>query len=565
MKNNLIKGKSTRTKIFTVITAALIVCLLAVNFGLTYLGTKSTVFLDLTREGFYSLTDKMDKTMESILEAKEEDGSYRLKNPVKITFCDDVDNLVASRNMRPLYFMALDIKNKFDNFDIQVENVRVNPAAVAMYKTTSLDTITTTDVIISYGAKYRVIDGNLWEGENYFSYNGEYVLASVIASLTAVSQPAVYFTVGHGETVYNPAPEAEGSEGNLALAAFADLLYDCGFTIKLLDLSKVTAVPDDCTLLIINAPTGDFKSNPDDYDRFDYVSDIEKIDRFLVRGSGAVILNKDYRVSLPELEAFAEEWGLGFGNAQVRDPESAIGEKNPIYPELYGSDIAATYDTGEYSLGSAYYGKYAALASAPKMVFADTGYMYCSFFDGEVMSEPGGFNVQKTYASFIGTTDTAAAYLEAGSDVKVAKEGKKSLAAMTVRVNLDSYASEKEYSYFFATNTDDFFKNELLSNRSYSNRDILMALIQNISRTETHASVELGGGSLNSTSFGGKQTVSTTLSETAENYYAGDGTKLGTLKAFGEADRGVFVSIAIAIPAAVLVLGVIFYIRRRFL
>lgn len=562
MNKNLFKGKSTRTKLFTVLTAVLLVALLALNLALTYIGGRYTVFSDLTREGFYTLSDKMEESMEAILESKNEDGSYRLKSPVVMTFCDDPDNLVSSKDMRPAYFMALDIMNKYENFEVETVNVRINPGAVASYKTTSLDSIAPTDVIISYGAKYRVIDGNWWTGE-YFSYDGEYILASAMASLTAISQPAVYFTTGHGETVYNP--DKADSEGSIALASFADLLFDCGFKIKLIDLSSVSEVPDDCTLLIINDPQSDFIPDKSQFDRFDYVSELEKIDRYMVRGSGALMLNKDYTVDLPELESYAEEWGIAFGDAQVRDPDSAIGNKDPLYPELFGTDIIATYDTGEYTLGAAYYGEYAALSSAPKMVFTDSGYLYCAFNDGEVDSEPGNFNIQKTYSRFIGTSDTATGWAGAGSSLKLAEEGKKALAAMTVRVDLDSYDGEKEYSYFFATNTNDFLSADLLDNRSYANRDILTKLIQNISRTETHASIELGGTSYNSTSFGGKQTVSTTLTETAENYYAGDGTKLGSTKAFTASERGVYVVICAIAPVLVLVFGAVTYIRRKFL
>jgi len=562
MKRKFLGGKSSRTKIFTLITAVLCVLILALNLTLTFIGNRYTVFADLTREGFYTLSDKMEETCEEILEAKEEDGTYRLKQPIKMIFCDDPDNLVANKDTRITYYMALDIMNRFDNFEVETVNVRNNPAAVAMYKTTSLDTISSTDVIITYGAKYRVATANWWTGE-YFSYNGEYSLASIMASLTAVSQPAVYFVTGHGESFYDP--ENPKSEESLKYAALADLLNDCGFKIKTVNLSAVDVVPEDCTLLIINDPKTDFTSPEDDFDSYSYVSELEKLDRYLVKGSGSVIINKDYRrQNLKALESFCAEWGISFGNMQLRDPGSAL-DTLPSTDLSHGSSIIATYDTGEYSLGAAYYGKYASLASAPKMVFTDTGYVYCSFEDGDVDSEPGNMNVQKTFASFIGTTEEAAGYESANSSLKLSPEGKKSLAAMTVRVDLDSYDGEKEYSYFFVSNTKDFFSEELLGNRSYANRDIVATLIQNISRTETHASIELGGSSYNSSSFGGKQTVSSKLNALATDYHSGNGSYLGTNKAFTDTEKVVFTIVAAAAPVVILILGAGVYIRRKFL
>ena len=561
MKGNLFKGKSARTKIFSVITVALLVVLLAANLALTYFGNRYTLFLDLTREGFYTVSDKMAKSCEAILEEKEADGSYRLKYPVKVIFCDDPDNLVSKIDTRMSYYMALDIQNEFDNFEVQTVNVRVNPAAVAMYKTTSRSEIKPTDVIISYGAKYRVLDANWWLGD-YFSYNGEYRLVSVMASLTAVSQPAVYFTTDHGETYYNP--DEPESQGSLALSALADLLLDCGFTIKNLKLSEVDKIPEDCTLLIINNPTRDFEADGDRLDEFSYVSDLEKIDRYLVGGSGAVIFNKDYRVDLPLIETLLSEWGIYFGDVQVRDTESTLDDYDVNFPELHGATIVGTYDTGEYSLGAAYYGDYALLPSAPKMIFTNAGYLH-TMADGTVLREPGKANAQRTYASFIGTTSAAEGFDPDSPNKKLVGAGKKDLAAMSVREEVDEYTGDITYSYLFSTNTADFFSNELLENASYANRDILVSLVQNISRTERHASIELGGTSYNSTSFGGKQSISAALSETATKIYGGDGSYIGDNKAFTVTDRGVFTAVVFIAPALSLILGAAMFIRRKFL
>ena len=50
---NIFKGKSTRTRIFTVITVAIILLALALNLVLGYFGIHKTLFLDLTYEGCY--------------------------------------------------------------------------------------------------------------------------------------------------------------------------------------------------------------------------------------------------------------------------------------------------------------------------------------------------------------------------------------------------------------------------------------------------------------------------------------------------------------------------------
>ena len=52
MKQSIFKGKSTRTKIYSVITIVGIVLLLALNLLLTYIGGRRLFMTDLTSEGF---------------------------------------------------------------------------------------------------------------------------------------------------------------------------------------------------------------------------------------------------------------------------------------------------------------------------------------------------------------------------------------------------------------------------------------------------------------------------------------------------------------------------------
>jgi hypothetical protein len=115
-----------------------------------------------------------------------------------------------------------------------------------------------------------------------------------------------------------------------------------------------------------------------------------------------------------------------------------------------------------------------------------------------------------------------------------------------------------------ASNSESFFSNDILSNGSYANYNILAALISNISRDVRYASIDLGGTSLNSPSYGGKQTVSTTLKNTDTKIY--DPATKDVIKvnyAFGTVQQTVFAIVAAAAPVAALALGIIMFIRRR--
>lgn len=556
MNKSIFKGKSTRTKIYSAITIAAICLLLLLNLLLTHFFGQGMVIVDLTPEGFYTLSDKMLEVCHDMLDP-DEDGSVK---EIEITFCADPDYLTGDDDMRATYFMALSLAKEFDNVTVRTVNAALNPTAVAAYKTTSRDSISQDDVIISYGSKYRIVNASTFWTTNAdvrFSYNGEYRMASIIASITAINQPAAYFLTDHGETYYDPAsPDSEMSK---SMGYLADLLTERGLKIKTLNLSAENAVPDDCVLLIINNPTEDFTYDETRLDEFDYITDTEKIDRYLLRDYGAVIVNKAHDVELPCLERFLAEWGIGFGDEQIYDPDNSLSVS--VGSETDDSVFTGVYDTDEENYGYAYYGNYAKLSSAPKMVFSNTGYVYCAFDNGEEMIEAGNMQGARLYASFIGTSENATYYVDGAPT----SPSVKTLAAASVRTNLDSNTGERVYSYLFCTNSADFFSNEILGNPSYANYDVMATLITDISRTDMYATSDLGGLG-NSTSVGGKQCVSTTLSSSPVSVPTPDLQSIAvTLKGISNTAITIYFILVMLVPVAVLALGIVVFIKRKFL
>ena len=553
MKKSIFKGKSTRTKIFSVITIVGILLLFGLNLGFTYISGQRLIMADLTPEGFYTLSDKMLEVCHEILDP-DENGE---KKQIKITFCTDPDYLIASDKMRATYFMALSLQKKFDNVTVKTVNVALDPTAVSMYRTTSRESITAADVIFSYGGRYKIVDATgFWTSDN-FSYNGEYRVASILASLTAINRPVAYFVTDHGETYYDPSnPDSEMSK---SLGYLADLLNERGLSIETISLSEVDEIPDNCALLIINDPKTDFVYDDTRLDEFGYVSDIEKVDRYLMRESAAVMLNKDFRVTLPNLENFCKEWGISFGDTQVYDPDNALF--TTIGGESDDSVFSGTYDSDKQNFGYAYYGGYSTLSSAPKMVFSNTGYVYCSIDMSESMIEMGNKYGSRNYAAFIGTSDSAYVYSGNATDA-----GVRTLVAAGVRKNLDNYTAENSSAYLFCSASVDFFSNELLGNTSYANYDVLASVISNISRTDRYATIELGGLSHNSPSFGGKQTLTTKLSDSPSKIYSWDAKEVIKYnKGLSSTAIVIYTIIVMAVPVAVTTLGIVVFIKRKFL
>lgn len=550
MKSKIFGGRTSRSRSFAVITVLVIFLALALNLLLTGVGLKKMLLVDTTYEGLYSLTDLMKKECSFVEDL--EDG------PVTVTFCADPDTLVASQTTRVVYFMALQMANYFDNFEVETVNVTYNPTAVSKYKSTSLTEINPTDLIISYGDRYRIASTDaFWiaSGGSLVAYYGEYKMATLLMSVTSVNRPAAYFVTDHGETYFDAA-EPDRQE-NIDAAYLYDMLTERGLQVKTLRLSEVERIPDDCVLLIINNPTSDFISDTGSLDQFGYVSESEKLDRYLIENHGSIMVAKDYSRSLPVFEEFLYEWGFDTGSALVRDEGSHILDEDGGF-----TNLVAVYDTDEDSYGYTIYGDFASLSSAPSMVFSNSGHITCSFGESEVTNEPGTYNITRNYAPFFYSSADAVAYErdEYGEYVSPTKAGVLDLAAVTVRMELNNTTGDYKYSYVFCANSAEFFSNSQLGNASFANYEVMSALTENMIRTDEYADMELGSTSMNSSNRGGKILLDTTI-------YEDDTYEEMSVIYHGLTDRAVtWYTVAImAVPVIVAVLGIAVRIRRKFL
>ena len=554
---NILKGKSTRTKIFTVITVAIIILAIALSLVLGYFGLHNTLFLDLTYEGFYTLTDVMKEECAFI---EELDGK------VEIIFCNDPDRLVAQTVTRIVYFMSVMLDNSFENIEMRTVNVALNPTAVSKYKTTSLAEIGPSDVIIAYGDRYRVVNAEVfWYRDSQselFSYNGEYKMASLLKSVTAFSNSgtaSAYFVIDHGESFY----DKEKPEENRELLNFVHVLEDAGLTVKTLNLSAED-IPDDCALLVINNPRSDFLPDPDKLNDFYYVSPLEKIDRFLLSDYGSLMVAKDHAIELPLLEEFLGEWGFDFENALVKDGGSYIADPDDTKTQIIGA-----YNTDENGYGMGIYSEFASLPSAPKFVVTDTGYIKCSFGASDTILENGASGTTRIYSPIIFTSDKATAYTkddEGNYSLLYSNEGQKELVGVTVRKQLNSTTNENKYSYVMCANSAEFFSNSFVGSSAYSNYDVLVAAAVNTTRSDNYASIELGGISQNSPSYGGKMLISSDMTSLGETLYYKDASEpLKYNYGLAVSEIVVYSVFIFLVPVAILTVGIIVKIKRKYL
>ena len=550
---------------FTGITAAAVVLLLVVNIIMSHVGLFKAFYIDLTPEELYTATDMMIEECSFIDELGKTDGDKE----VKITFCTDPDHLMSSVVTRYTYALALKLQNKFKNLKVECINVANNPMALAQYKKTSLTELDVSNIIVSYGDRYRIAGAmNFWT-TNYFSYDGEYKLANLIRSVTAINQPKAYFVTDCGAEYYDE--ENPESEMSLDYAYFYDILIQSGLDVRKLSLYDEGEIPDDCALLMIINPKSDFLADESQFDSMSYISPLEKVDNFLMGNQGAVIATRDYDkdLELNNFDDFLYEWGFDFGQSLVKDKENCEGGDS--------TNIEIEYETDENSYANAIYGDFANLISAPATVVTDSGYIKCSFGNFVQKNESGSMIVTRNYEPFFTTHDTAGAYLyssETGNykdstTLDGDNVGALDLAALSIRQNFDTVSAEYTYSYLFCSASAGLFKSDVLGKAYYANYEITAALIDNISRVDDYASIHLGSSSMNSKKFGGKQIQNATLKPEDEMIYTQNEEGTPILKktnyGLGTAGKIIFTSAAMLLPVSLLVAGVIIVIKRKFL
>ena len=561
----ILKAKNKRSLIFTIITVATIVTLFGVNLLLSIVGLNKTVYIDMTPEGLYSVSDEMLEECKFLNDLDKE-------RDIKIIFCNDPDKLKESTVTRTTYFMALKLQKKFDNISVEAENVNFNPTKVAKYKATSLSEIKTSDIIVAYGDRYRIVSADsFWatsDGETAFAfYNGEYKLATLLKSVTRANgnDPVAYFLTGHGETVYNK--DKLDSPATLATEQFKNLLIDRGLRVDVLDLSEKD-IPDDCAMLIINNPTEDYKIKDSDKDKlnsFSYVSELEKIDRFLTQNQGALMVSLDPGTeNLDNLKRYLDEWGFDFSSSVLHVPKDPTVD-NPYDYSNRTNVMNGVYSADAESYAYAIYGGFSDLSSAPKTVFAGSGYLSCSFGIESTTIEPGSFDVTRIYNSFITAPKNAVPYTSNEQGAARAEEKDSyDLAAVSVRTCFNNTTAERTYSYVFCANDGDFFSNDLLGNAAYANFEIMSALIDNISRTDIYASTSLGGSTLNTDKVGGKQLVSTALLAEDTEDVSPSGDEIIVTRGITVTAK-TLITVAVAVmPVAALTMGIIVHLKRKY-
>jgi len=142
------------------------------------------------------------------------------------------------------------------------------------------------------------------------AFNGELMFTSKLLALAHAQPFKAYFLQGHGESSLADTSDNGFSKFGLTLA-------QNDIRVNNLELLGNAAVPPDCNLLIIAAPTTSLDE-----------SELQKIDKYLAQGGRLLALFNYASISQPVgLEPILQKWGVNVVPSYVKDPQNSIGDQ----------------------------------------------------------------------------------------------------------------------------------------------------------------------------------------------------------------------------------------------
>ncbi len=430
-------------------TVAVVAAVIVLNVLVTALTQKFSLYVDMTGEDLYSISDACDSMIDGLI---ADHAGDTVPLHYEILFCAPFDTLENTQTTKLIYNFARKLEAQYpDLISIDYIDIITHPTLAEQYTTTAAAKVKTTDVIVrstntdgfrKYSQEAFFVtaesDGSL------FAFNAELKFVSAFLQLAGEYNPVAVFLSGHGE--------ADST-------AMQSLFDAAGFDVLNLDLQKGTEelapgeLPEYAKVLIINNPLFDYIGVNED----GLVNEISVIDDFLeIKADGSsgnlmVFMNAESAGKLTELESYLVEWGIQFGQATLKDSASASS--------VDGQTIIATLPTE--GLGASLHLSLRSLPSVPLTIAKNACPIY------QVFEQRNG----RLVSSVLTTTKSAEAYPSDGKGDPVRGQ----FDLMTV-VRETRYIENKEcYSHVLACGSADFGNSTYMAQRQYGNSDILYA------------------------------------------------------------------------------------------
>ncbi len=274
-----IQTRYFRNLLTNIITVGLVLCILGM---INYLGFKNNKYFDLTQDKLYSLSDQsqrvlseVDKKMKFTLFARRGDWDHFLS-----------------------FLKKYEIENK--NISLTAIDIDTQPALVELHKIKKSGT-----VIIEYDSNKVSVD-----------QLSELNVTNQIIKILRNKNINVYYTIGHSEVD----PSDSGQKGSKFLF---QKIKDSNYSLRPLDLLKVTAVPTDADVIIILGPKKGFLD-----------LEVRTLEKYLESGGNLFITFAPEMTNskLKNLYDLVSKFGISYRNSIVVDRLATVQGSNATIP-----------------------------------------------------------------------------------------------------------------------------------------------------------------------------------------------------------------------------------------
>ncbi len=508
------QSKMKRRLLHSGLTILVLLAVLAVNIGFTVLSERQLLRLDMSGASYNEISNESQTLLDELNPEENNITIYFLadKDELRSTYLGYSNSYYTNLGytaptsdlwgMKYVYDIALEFEKKYDFVTVDHLHLTKDAEALEAYRSTAGTTLTKQDVIIDNYTSEKDEDGNVVLDENgeplmhhnfrivkrdafftfdsdtsyVYAFRGDLRFTATILSLSGAN-PTVYFVSGHGEAVGDYTAGDNSVAGDYGEAqALRDLFYDAGFATRKIDLAREyqTLFDDDSArIIVIYGPQTDFSG--DSVYANGGISEISVLRRFLVEADHhmMVFLNQTEE-PLTNLEEYLYDyWGMSFGQSLIKD-----SGKNSLTED--GLTFFGTYETDEYSVGINLTNQLTELDSLPRAAFSNArpiafdsnfvqsiGYteMFASLTAGAVFLAPEDTMLADGSGNSVSEEDQAGAALVALSYETIYNEDNDELATYVLACGGTGFASEA-----------------MLTDRSYSNRDVLYYTMRLMSR-----------------------------------------------------------------------------------
>lgn len=303
----------------TAVTAIFVVVVILVNVIVSLIGNRfPNAVLDLTTSNVYEISDE---TLDYIRD---------LDQDVEIAVSSDESTFQTDKYYKMISETISKYQGYSDHISVTYFDTTKDPDILAQYQELYGGTISSGKIIVTSGKRIKVYDcfSDMFELDQqtyqYYQYGmaslndcitgfkGEQTLTSAIMNVTDSNPKAVgVIAQSNGELIYS-----QTQANYYAVSAAQSLLDSNGYDVTELDIVTDTLDTEQYDILLLPAPAQDLTTDA-----------IAKIKDFLYNDGNLgkqLIYIADYtQSSTPNLDAFLKEWNVQIDRSVVRDEDSS--------------------------------------------------------------------------------------------------------------------------------------------------------------------------------------------------------------------------------------------------